>query len=508
MSSKQIKTGAIISYLAIAINVLTGLFYTPWMVGKIGQSQYALYTLANSLITLFLVDFGLSSATARYVSNYKAEERQQDIDNFLGVIYKLYAAIDLVIFLALTVYFFFIDSIYVSLTPEELAQFKAVYIMSASFSLINLPFVTQTGILTAYEKFIQLKLADLIYRVLLVGLTVLVLTLGYGLYALVAVHATAGILVIIYKQLIIKTSTPVRVNFRYKDSTLFKSIFKFSFWITIATLSQRLIFTISPTILGIVADSGQIAIFGVVTTIEGFIYTITTAINGMFMPQISKAYVEDEENAPHNLMPLFISVGKFNFFINGLIAVGFLLVGKDFITLWMGADYIDAYLGILLVVAPGLFYNSLQIANTAMLVKNKVHIQAIIAMIYGVVNVGLSFALSKFYGAIGACVSICVAYILRAIIYHFAHHKVMKYDIKSFACKCYLRMLPCFFLTALIGAIFMKFFAIKNWWSLAVAAVFITVIYIIISFIIGTTKSEKQALLSKVKARFKRGAEE
>ena len=499
MSSKQIKAGAIISYLAIAINVLTGLFYTPWMVGKIGQSQYALYTLANSLITLFLIDFGLSSATARYVSNYKAKERQQDIDNFLGVIYKLYAVIDLVIFLALTVYFFFIDSIYVSLTPEELEQFKVVYIMSASFSLINLPFVTQTGILTAYEKFIQLKLADLIYRVLLVGLTVLVLVLGHGLYALVAVHATAGILVIIYKQLIIKTSTPVRVNFRYKDSTLFKSIFKFSFWITIATLSQRLIFTISPTILGIVADSGQIAIFGVVTTIEGFIYTITTAINGMFMPQISKAYVEDEENAPHNLMPLLISVGKFNFFVNGLIVAGFLLVGKDFITLWMGTDYIDAYLGILLVVAPGLFYNSLQIANTAMLVKNKVHIQAIIAMIYGVVNVALSFVFSSLYGAIGACISICIAYSLKSIIYHFVHHKIMKFNIGIFIKKCYIKVFPCLVITLLIGVTYKSFFDTNSWMKLGIAAVFITCIYCFCAFFVGLSKAERKLLIQKIK---------
>ena len=85
---KQIKLGAIISYIAITVNIVVGLVYTPWMVNKIGKSQYAVYTLANSLITLFLVDFGLSSATARYVSNYKAEERQADINNFLGIIYN------------------------------------------------------------------------------------------------------------------------------------------------------------------------------------------------------------------------------------------------------------------------------------------------------------------------------------------------------------------------------------------------------------------------------------
>ena len=72
-SSRQIKWGAVLSYISIAANIISGLLYTPWMVETIGESQYGLYTLANSVITLFLLDFGLSSATGRYLSKYNAE---------------------------------------------------------------------------------------------------------------------------------------------------------------------------------------------------------------------------------------------------------------------------------------------------------------------------------------------------------------------------------------------------------------------------------------------------
>ena len=61
--SKQIKWGALLSYISIAISILTGIFYTPWLVAAVGKSQYGLYTLTNSVISLFLVDFGLSSTT-------------------------------------------------------------------------------------------------------------------------------------------------------------------------------------------------------------------------------------------------------------------------------------------------------------------------------------------------------------------------------------------------------------------------------------------------------------
>ena len=70
------------------------------MVDTIGKSDCGLYTLSNSPITLFLVDFGLSSAVSRYVAKYRAEGRQDKVNNFLGAVYKLYLIIDAVIFVA------------------------------------------------------------------------------------------------------------------------------------------------------------------------------------------------------------------------------------------------------------------------------------------------------------------------------------------------------------------------------------------------------------------------
>ena len=213
-ASKQIKFGALLSYLSIAFNIISGLLYTPWMVETIGKSQYGLYTLANSVITLFLVDFGLSSATGRYLSKYNAAGDKEGAERFLGAIYKLYLLIDAVILCALTVVFFLIDEIYVNLTPAELEQFKVVYVISALFSVINFPFVTFNGILTAYEQFVPLKLADLFYRAFNIGFTVIALLMGYGLYALVTVHAAVGLLTLVCKYLVIRKAVPVKASFQ------------------------------------------------------------------------------------------------------------------------------------------------------------------------------------------------------------------------------------------------------------------------------------------------------
>ena len=100
--------------------------------------------------------------------------------------------------------------------------------IAASFSVFNFPFVTFIGILTAHEKFIPLKAADIIQRVLTVGLTVGALLIGKGLYAVVAVNAIAGVVITIYKYIVVKTTTNVKIKLKKTDKGLYKEILSFS----------------------------------------------------------------------------------------------------------------------------------------------------------------------------------------------------------------------------------------------------------------------------------------
>lgn len=495
ISSNQIKIGAILSYLSIGINIIAGLVYTPWMVDTIGKSDYGLYTLSNSLITLFLVDLGLSSAVSRYVAKYRAEGRQDKVNNFLGAVYKLYLIIDAVIFIALIIIYFCIDSIYVKLTPAELGKFKVVYLISASFAVINFPFVTFNGILNSYEEFVHLKLADVIYRILLVALTVITLLLGGRLYGLVVVHAIVGLIIIVYKWIVVKKRIKLRVNWKYSDFSLYKDVFGFSIWVTISSLAQRLVFNITPSILGAVASSATIAVFGIVTTIEGYTYTITTAINGMFMAKISRIYESGGEQ--DELMPLMLSVGKFQYAINGLIVAGFAVIGKEFINLWIGSTYLDAYYGILLVIIPGLFFNSMQIANTAMIVRKKVNLQAWVNLGMGIVNIIMSIILSSYLGVIGACISISIAYMLRAMALLFIYKRVLKIDMARFVINCYIRMGIPIIITIVLGYLMNSLFSNGGWLVFASKGLVIIGIYTAVTLLLGLNSEERNKLLRR-----------
>ena len=94
-SSKQIKLGAMISYIAIFVNIAAMLIYTPWMKNQIGMANYGLYNLAHSFITMFLMDFGIGASVARFVAKYRAENNLEAVNKLMGIVTKIYIPLTL-----------------------------------------------------------------------------------------------------------------------------------------------------------------------------------------------------------------------------------------------------------------------------------------------------------------------------------------------------------------------------------------------------------------------------
>lgn len=449
-SSQQLKMGALMSYFALGINVISGLVYTPWMISSIGRENYGLFTLAMSVINLFVFDFGLSSAVTRFVSKYLAEGRQDRANDCLGLVYKLYFYIDIILFIVLSVVFFFIPQIYQELTPDEIEKFKVVYIVASIFTVFSFPFIPLNGVLTAYEKFVPLKVCDVINKLLLVGAMTVCLLLGGGLYALVIVNAVSGTITILLKIYCIKRYTDAAIHWGYKDSKLFKEIISFSGWTTVVSVCQRMIFTLAPSILGIISGSTAIAIFGIAASIESYVYYFAYALNGMFLPRVSQILSDKGD-----VMPLMNKIGRIQLMIVGSIVFGFICLGQHFINIWVGDGFEQSYWCSVLLIIPTLIYLPQEIGIQTIIAKNEVKYQAFVWLAMAVVNIILSFILGRIWGAVGISLSICIAYFVRtygmdAILQNRLKLNLTPFFINTFA-KVGWVFIPVFILSYLIN---------------------------------------------------------
>ena len=62
------KLGAILSYVSIIASTLIQLLYTPFLIRQLGQSEYGLYSLVNSIVGyLTVLDLGFGNAIVVYI---------------------------------------------------------------------------------------------------------------------------------------------------------------------------------------------------------------------------------------------------------------------------------------------------------------------------------------------------------------------------------------------------------------------------------------------------------
>lgn len=492
----QLKMGALLSYFTMAFNIVAGLIYTPWMVSKIGQADYGLYTLANSLIAIFMLDFGLGSAVSRYVAKYRAEGRSEDIRNIMGVIYKLYLLIDAVILGVLVVLYFFLGRIYVELTPAELEKFRILYVIVATYQIIAFPLSPLDGILNAYEKFTQLKICSLLYRLLSVGAVVAVLAFSSDVRIVILATVFAHLITILTKFILTKKYVRLKVNFRAGGRNIYKSLFSFTAWTAVISIMQRFTHSFAPSVLGITSGALEIGLYSPAVQIEGYFYSLGMAVNGLFLPRVSRYIANKEED---QILKLMIKVGRYQALALGLAFIGFVCVGQDFMTLWMGPNYAKSYYLTIIILFPTLISATQQIAKTTVIAKKLVKYQALCMSVTGVVGLGISYLLSMKIGAAGVCIGTALTSLANITYMNVIYKKKAGIDVFTFYKKCYLKLIPCYAIILLLSFAATYFIPLTGWLGLGVKAVAVGVIFALTMLIGYSTKEERQQLGKFVK---------
>ncbi len=497
MSVDQIKKGAFISYIAIFFNIAAGLLYTPWMVRQIGVSDYGLYSLIGAFLSYFLIDFGLGSAIARFIAKFRIEGKENEVNNLLGITTRIYFIIDFVVLLVLLVVYFFLSNIFKELTPPEIEKFQIIYVIAGFFSLISFPFTPVNGALIAYERFVVLKLSDMIQKILVIILMVLALLMGYGLFALVLVNGVVGFGVKLFNFLYLKQKTNIRINLNFFDKSLAKELFSFSSWVFVIGIAQRLLLTIVPTILGIFSGSTQIAIFAIAMTLEGYTWTFANALNGLFLPKVTRM-VSGNENR-HEVSNLMIRVGRIQLLVIGLLVMGIVVLGKPFIILWMGPVFIPSYYVTLFLIVPGIVTLSQEIASTLLFVVNEIKFRAILFIFASVLSVIIGVILSPKLGAFGSAIGVGIAILLCHVIgMNFVYSKVLKLEIGRFFRSVHLKMIWPLVVAGGLCVLGQQFYQINSWLSFVVSGSAFVLIYVLLVWNLVMNAEEKGLVMSVV----------
>ena len=502
-NNNKMKKGALLSYLAIFFTIIAGLFYTPWMINELGQSNYGIYSLAISLTSILTVDLGLGTAVSRFVAKYKSESDSNKANNVISFIYKIFMIMSVIIVAILIAIYFNLGTIYKELTKEELEAFKSVYFAIGLYSVIVFAFTPLNGIIIGNDLYPQLKIINLISKVLNVVFVVVILLIKSDLYLFVLAVVITGLIDLLIKYLFVKKKCKYGNKFIFKqnkDSVLLSQLLRFTSWAAVATIVSRFVVSIQPTILGITAGAIQIAVFSLGSSIEGYTWLIADALNGMLVPKVSEMNKRNASGEEYT--SLMISMGRIQLLLTGLVLVAFIALGRDFINvIWKVGDnnnYDDSYFVALFMFIPLFFTISQESGITTLVVKGKVKYHGIAMIITALSSMGLSFLLTFLFpnrAAFMAGLAVGVGRFIGLVLYlNYIYKSKININIQRFFKECHLKVMPPLLIVMIIGLLLDKFYPTTGLVPFLIKGIIIVIIYLLLICKFTMNKHEKSII--------------
>lgn len=505
MKINQIKIGAILSYVIIIVNMLIGILYTPILTAKLGQTEYGLYSLVTSIISyLTILDFGFGNAIIIYTTRYRNNNEKDKEQKLHGMFFIIYTVIGIIVGIIGAILWLNVDNLFGNtMGPDELEKAKILMGILTFNLVITFPLSIFSSIITSYEKFVFSKLLNLI-RIILNPIVMLVLlNFGFKSIALVILTTVLNIGTLILNFIYCKKKLNIKLKFGKIDFKLLKEIMAYSVWIFLNSIMDKINWSVSQFILGIYSGSVAVAIYAIAAQLNQMYMSFSTAISGVMLPKVTK--MEENKASNQEFTEIFIKTGRVQYIIMALIISGFVLYGKEFITMmWVGSDYAESYTIACILMIPMTIPLIQNVGLNILQAKNKYKFRVMVLMFFAIINVILSIILSKFYGGIGAAVSTAISLTCGSVVFmNIFYHKKIGINIIGFWKNILKMTIPMLF--AVVLAILLKnILQINSIGILIFEILAYVIIYGLIVYKFSMNNYEKQLVLKPINKILKR----
>lgn len=497
-NKKQVVGGAILSYILIILNTLYGMVITPYILSRLGTEEYGVYkTIAALSSALMVLDLGVGGTVTRYIAKYKAENNDDEIPNFLFIIFIETIVISLFVAGVCCGTYFLIGPIYsASFTLNQLGLAQKLFIILSCNMIFHIIENVINGIITGYNDFLfgnGIKLIRLLFRIILIFV---VLCAYPNAVALVLIDLLLTVLFVIVEICWAFFKHHVRIKYRHIDKQVFRESFIYTMVMFATTIISQINGNLDNVIIGAVIGASAVTVYSMGLTIFGMYEQISTSVSGVMLPSVSNLL--QEEDGLKKAENLVIKAGRIQFILLGAVFAGFIVLGREFIFLWLGEGFEDVYGITLILMGPALFYLCVNVCLSILRAKNLLNFRAIVLLCTTVLNVFITYFGTKMYGYYAACIGTSVSLIIGVLIcMNIYYYKVLKFNMVKIYAKIIKGSIIPILISSLVVWAIHKWLLNGSWIYLILNIIIFCIVYFGLVYFIGFTKEEKKQLHEK-----------
>lgn len=499
----QRKAGTLLSYAYIIITNTISLFYTPYMLRMMGQSEYGLYGTASSIISyLSVLSFGIGGAYIRFNAKARATGDRNEERRLNGMFLSVFGVLSL---LVLVVGLIFIalagQLVKETFTSQELFKLRVIMLILIANMMVSFICNVFMMALQAYERFFFIRIVLLIAGIVQPFINVIALNLGGRSITITFISFVVGLLSYLIMFIYARKAIRFEVLFSGFQKDVLREIFVFSGFLFLNSITDQITFSTDNVILSSVKGTTAVAIYNVGSSFKGYFQNFSTSISSVFSPQVNQIVAQ---NRPmKELDEIFIRIGRIQFYVVSLVLIGYCSIGHSFVRLWAGMDYSDSfYIGLLLMIAVAVpaFQNvGLEIQKA----KNMHKARSVVYFLVALINIGLTIPMSQQWEGIGAAFATMICMFMGTVVFmNIYYWKKVGLDIPKFW-KSIASILPGYCAPVLVGVLIWKFFVIDSYSDVLIAALVIGAVFLLSIWRFSMNNYEKNLLRRPVKKGFK-----
>ena len=394
------------SWFALGVNILVGVFLSPFILHRLGDAAFGIWVLIFSLTGYYgIFDFGIRSSIIRYVSKYTATNDLDEVSGLINTALFTYTCLGAVIFVITLVGCLYVDRAF-HILPGLRSTARWLLLVVGSSVALGFPLGMFGGMLEGLQKFYILNSTNIVSSLLRVLLIVFYLHRGYGLLTVALITVGLPLLASFVRAGVALHSLPISFSWKYVDRNAFRHMANYSGVTFMIIVAGQLRFKTDAVVIGTFLSSAAITYFYAGSRLVDYAGEVVSSLAQIFVPMSSQS---DAAGNMDRLRKIFVAGNRACAFTALPITAVFIILGKSIIEVWVGKRYVAQGYPVLLILTIPYTLMLVQSASGRILFGMGKHGKlAVVTLIEGAANLVLSILLVRPFGIIGDAIGTAI----------------------------------------------------------------------------------------------------
>jgi O-antigen/teichoic acid export membrane protein len=490
---KTFAKNAVSNWANMAVSLVISFILSPFILHKIGNTYFGVWALVSQVTGyLWLLDFGVRDSVIKYVAEFHEKKDTRMLNHVINASLKLYFNICLAC-IALSIGSAAIFPVIFTRAQEAIPIVRILVIITGLDIAQTFIFNVFVGILMGMQRYDVFSRISIILSITRGFLIILFLNEGYGVIAICLVQFLSNLCMNAVVYVSSRRLLSYSLNFRKygRERAIYRMLANYSFFVFLNCIALQIFSFSSNFIIAIFLPVSSVTFFAIAANLVEYMRKVIWAGTQAISPLTSQLDAKDD---PSRISALLSNGSRFSLLFGLPVGAVYLLMGKQFIGLWMGREYAAISGNVLAVLTIMTLFSLPSYTISGILLGLNMHkLTAYCRMIEALANIVLSVFLTKYMGVVGTAIGIAIPnLIIVGLVLPMLAIKVLKIRLSDYLRSSYYGPIICVLPFALACFLTGILFTPKTLLTFFLMALLLSPIYIVSAWFFAISAEERR----------------